>query len=109
MFRVCDVCACVSLHKLVMQYKFKENVIGKELQYLLRSENESASFFFPFLHLSNNMACHVVAKKEGSLRKNLRFTDLFSIPDENGLLVCTINFRTEEVYSCANAGRYYVT
>ena len=32
-----------------------------------------------------------------SLKKGLKFTALFSKPDENSQLVCTINIRTEEV------------
>ena len=43
------------------------------------------------------MKCNVVAKKEASLRKSLKITILLCKPDDNGLLVCTIYFRTEEV------------
>ena len=47
------------------------------------------------MHLSNN---NVVAKKEAGLRKSVKFMIiLFSKPDENGLLVCTKYFGTEEV------------
>ena len=46
----------------------------------------------------NVISSTVVAKKEASLRKRLKFAVLFSKPDENGLLeVCTIYFRQEEV------------
>ena len=45
------------------------------------------------------MTCNVVAKKEASLRKKLKFTILFIKPVENSLVVCTIYFRTEEVSS----------
>ena len=41
------------------------------------------------------MTCNVVAMMESSWRKNL--TLQFGKPDENGLLVCTIYFRTEVV------------
>ena len=43
------------------------------------------------------MTCNVVAKKEASFRKRLKFTVLCSKPKENGLFVCTMYFRTEEV------------
>ena len=43
--------------------------------------------------------CNVVARTEASLRKRLKFTVQFSKLDENGLLVCTIYFRTEEAHS----------
>ena len=43
------------------------------------------------------MTCNVVAKKEASLRKRLKFIVLFSKLDVNSLLVCTFYFRTEEV------------
>ena len=40
---------------------------------------------------------YVVDEKEASLRKRPKFKILFSKPDENGLVVCTIYFWTEEV------------
>ena len=44
------------------------------------------------------MTCNVVAKEERAREKDKKkITILFSNPDENGLLVCTIHFRTEEV------------
>ena len=54
------------------------------------------------------MTCNVAAKKEASLRKTLKLTVLFGKPDEKSLhyhlVVCTINFQTEEVlYSTGQA------
>ena len=71
-------------------------------KYLLRSETKS-ELFFPLLHFSNKIACpqqlcnEVATKKEASLRKRLKFTVLLSKPDEYGLSMCTVYFRTEEV------------
>ena len=44
----------------------------------------------------------IVAKKEVSLRKGLKFIILFSKPDENGFLVHTFYFRTEEVVNASH-------
>ena len=74
--------------------------------YLLRSEKNTALRNIVFIcqqqHCMSSaaqllMTCNVVAKKEASLRKRLKFMIISRKPDKNGLLVCTIFFRTEEV------------
>ena len=86
------------ISSLVIQKGWKSH--GSNYTYSVRKKRVHGFIFL--LHFSNNIArhqqqCNVVPKKGTSFRKSLKITILFGKPDENGSLVCTIYFRTEEV------------
>ena len=69
------------------------------MRYLYSVWKKNIALIFILLHFSNNIVYYqcIFAKKEASLRIRLRFAILISKLDEDGLYVCTIYLRTEEV------------